>query len=275
MKRAREALAPGRGGLVARGAVAAYVGVLVLIPLVALIAHGFEPGWRAPWDAVRTPVAWAALKLTLLTAAAVAIVNAGMGTATAWVLVRYPLPGKGLLTAIVDLPFAIPTLVAGLALVYIFGPEEPFGRWLGTHGVRVLFARPAIVLALAFITLPFVVRAVEPVLRELDPAEEEAATTLGAGPLATFRRVLLPALAPAMIYGTLQSFARALAEFGSIVVVSGNIPLRTLTAPVHVFAEVEGGRSAEAAGVSVVLLALALTISLGLRLVRGRGERTA
>jgi sulfate transport system permease protein len=152
-------------------------------------------------------------------------------------------------------------------LVLLFGPQRLVGSWLVAHDVQVLYARPAIVLALLFITVPFVVRAVEPVLREIDPAEEEAALTLGARPHTTFVRVVLPALLPSIGYGTLQSFARSLAEFGSIVVVAGNIPFRTLTAPVYIFGEVESGAPDIAAAVSLVLLLIALVLSALTRLL--------
>ena len=153
-------------------------------------------------------------------------------------------------------------------LVLLFGPRQPLGIWVDNQGLQILFAWPAIVLALLFITVPFVVRAVEPVLMELDPAEEEAAHTLGAGNWMIFVRVILPALTPSIAYGTLQCFARAIAEFGSLVVVSGNIPFRTLTAPVLIFGEVESGRTTAAAAVSLVLLLLALLLSSSTRALR-------
>ncbi|MCU0935495.1 MAG: ABC transporter permease subunit, partial [Gammaproteobacteria bacterium] len=208
-----------------------------------------------------SPVAADALARTLLTAGVMALVNAVMGTATAWILVRYQFPGRGLLSGLVDLPFAIPTLVTGVMLVLLFGPQSPIGGWLNAQGLPVAFATPSIVLALLFITVPFVVRAVEPVLLEQDPAEEEAARTLGAGTFTVFRRVLLPPLLPAIISGTIRSYARALGEFGSIVVVSGNIPYQTLTAPIYVFGEIESGRPQVAAAVSVALLAVALALT--------------
>lgn len=241
------------------------MGALVVLPLVALLQHGLAGGIGGVWAALTAPVALAALWLTLWTAALMALLNAVMGTATAWVLVRYRFPGRGLLSALVDLPFAIPTLVTGIMLVVLFGPQSALGAWLGVRGVPVAFAAPSIILALLFITMPFVVRAVEPVLLEQDPAEEEAAYTLGAGALTVFRRVLLPPIAPAILSGTIRSYARALGEFGSIVVVSGNIPLQTLTAPVYLFGEIESGRADVAAAVSVVLLAVALSLTFAAR----------
>ncbi len=241
------------------------MGALVVLPLVALLHHGLAAGISGIWAALTAPVALAAIWLTLWTAALMALVNAVTGTATAWVLVRYEFPGRGLLSALVDLPFAIPTLVTGIMLVVLFGPQSGLGAWLGTRGVPIAFAAPSIILALLFITMPFVVRAVEPVLLEQDPAEEEAAYTLGAGAFTVFRRVLLPPIAPAILSGTIRSYARALGEFGSIVVVSGNIPYQTLTAPVFLFGEIESGRADVAAAVSVALLAVALGLTFAAR----------
>jgi len=253
---------------VMRGGVFFYVAVLVVLPLLALASTGLSNGLAGVWSAVTTPVARDALLLTLWTGALTAVVNAVAGTATAWVLVRFRFPGRGLLQALVDLPFAIPTLVTGVMLVLLLGPRRPMGRWFESHGIEILFAPPAIVFALLFITVPFVVRAVEPVLAEMDPAEEEAARTLGAGDAAIVRRVILPSLLPAIGVGALQSFARAIAEFGSIVVVSGNIPHKSLTGAIYIFGEVEGGRPEVAAAVSLVLLALSFGLSLGARALR-------
>ena len=251
-----------------RGGVFVYVALLVALPLIALASTGLSNGISGVWRAVSSPVAADALLLTLWTGALTAAINAVAGTATAWVLVRFRFPGRGLLQALVDLPFAVPTLVTGVMLVLLLGPTRPAGRWFAAHGVEVLFAPPAIIFALLFITVPFVVRAVEPVLAELDPAEEEAARTLGASDTAIVRRVILPALAPAIGVGALQSFARSLAEFGSIVVVSGNIPHKSLTGAIYIFGEVEGGRPDIAAAVSLVLLALSFALSLGARALR-------
>lgn len=268
------ATAPGREGLATRAAFAAYALGLVGLPLAALVVQGLRGGPAGVWRVVSSPVAAHALWLTLWTAAVMAVVNAVMGTATAWVLVRYRFPGRSLLSALIDLPFAVPTLVAGVLLAALLGPASGPGAWLAAHGVRVVFAPPAIVLVLLFVTLPFVVRAVEPVLMELDPAEEEAAWLLGASPARTFARVVLPAIAPAVASGAIRSFARALAEFGSVVVVAGNIPRRTLTAPVFLFGEVESGRPGDAAAVSVVLLALSLLLLAAARRVDRLTGRT-
>jgi sulfate transport system permease protein len=265
MSSASGTLAPSRAGVAVRVGFAAYVLALVGLPLAALVAQGLRGGLSGVWRVVSAPVAAHALWLTFWTAALMAVVNAVMGTAAAWVLVRYRFPGRAALSALIDLPFAVPTLVAGVLLTVLLGPQSDLGGWLGRHGVRVIFAPPSIVLVLLFVTLPFVVRAVEPVLLELDPAEEEAAWLLGAGPVTTFTRVVLPALAPAILSGTIRSFARALAEFGSVVVVAGNIPHRTLTAPVFIFGEVESGRPGDAAAASVVLLVASVLLLVAAR----------
>lgn len=243
---------------VLRGGVTLWLFALVGLPVGVLAWRGLEGGPAAFWAAITAPTAIDALSLSLGTAAIAALCNGVLGTALAWALVRWEFPGRRALGALVDLPLAIPTLVAGILLVALFGPAGGLGRWLIEHGLPVAFARPGIVLALLFVTLPFVVRAVEPVLHELDPAEEEAATTLGAGRIQTLLRVLLPPVLPAAAAGMVQTFARSVAEFGSLAAVSGNIPHRTLTIPVYILGEVEAGNAAGAASVSVLLLALAL-----------------
>lgn len=253
-----------------RGAFALFVALLVAIPLTALLVAGLSNGPAGVVRSVMDPMARDAIGRTLWTAATMSVINAVMGTATAWILVRYRFPGRGLLSAFVDLPFAIPTLVTGIMLVLLFGPQEPLGAWFSDHGFPIAFGSLGIVLALTFVSLPFVVRAVEPVLQELDRDEEAAAETLGASRFVIFRRVILPAIAPAIAYGSLQAFGRALGEFGSIVVVSGNIPYRTLTAPVLIFGEVEAGQPDVAAAISVVLLGLSLALFALTRWMRTR-----
>ena len=267
MRQVSSALNPERGGRIVRFAVLAYIGFLVLLPLTALGQHGLAGGVTALWQAVSAPCARNALWLTLWSAAVMALINALMGTAAAWALVRYRFPGRSFLSTLVDLPFAIPTLVTGVMLVILYGPQGLMSGWLNPTNVKIAFAPPGILLALLFVTLPFVVRAVEPVLLEQDAAEEEAAGTLGAGPFVIFLRVLLPPLLPAILSGTVRSFARALGEFGSIVVVSGNIPYRTLTAPIFIFGEIEAGSPQTAAAVSLVLLALAVALTFAGRVL--------
>ena len=226
-------------GLLIRGITLAYLGIIVALPMLALTIQAAEPGAAKFWEALTDPDAWHALKLTFATAAAMVVVNAVAGTATAWVLVRSSFPGKGLVNALIDLPFAVPTIVSGLMLVVLFGPSSTLGVILGHFGWGVIYHRPAIVLALLFVTYPFVIRGVQPILLEIDGAAE-AAATLGAGPWATLRRVTLPTLAPSVLTGCALSFSRALGEFGSMVLLAGNRPLETKTAPLYIFGEIEG-----------------------------------
>jgi sulfate transport system permease protein len=207
------------------------------------------------------PESVAALKLTLGLAAACALVNAVAGTAIAWMLVRDRFRGKGLVDAVIDLPFALPTIVAGLTLLALYGPGGPFG-------IDVAFTRIGILLALLFVTLPFVVRAVQPVLLELDEEMEQAAASLGAGPLTTFRRIVFPNLLPAILSGVALAFARAVGEFGAVVLISGNIPFRTQVSSVYIFGQLQSGNTSGAAAVSVVLLVISLAVLLGIGGVR-------
>ena len=263
-------------GLVLRGLTLAYLGVMVILPLVALVIQSAipDPGSSRSgfWSALTDPFALNALKLTFLTAGAMVVVNVVTGTATAWVLVRYQFPGKGLMNALIDMPFAVPTVVAGLMLVVLFGPESVLGSFLDGHGWGVVYKRPGVILALLFVTYPFVIRSVQPVLLELDSAEEEAAATLGASAWTTFWRVTLPTLWPSILTGAALSFSRALGEFGSVVMIAGNHPL-TKTAPLYIFSAIESDNRHGAMVVSVVLLACSLGILVLLNVLQRQGGR--
>ena len=238
--RARRSLAPG----LAVGLSTLYLSVIVLLPLAAL-------GWRAHgWDAITSPQAVAALKLTLFASLAVSLVNAVAGTAIAWTLVRDRFFGQSFVNALVDLPFALPTIVAGLTLLALYR-DVAFTRW-------------AVLLALLFVTLPFVVRTVQPVLLELDTEMEDAAASLGASRLATFRRIILPNILPAILSGVALAFARAVGEFGSVVLISGNLPFKTEVASVYVFGRIESGDPGGAAAASVVILVVSFVVLLGI-----------
>jgi sulfate/thiosulfate transport system permease protein len=239
-----------------RGLVVAYLSVMVLLPIAAVVATSLEGGIGAFWDAVTAPQAVAALKLTLIASFIVVAINAVAGTIIAWVLVRDEFPGKRIVNSLIDLPFALPTIVAGLTLLALYGDNGV----LGLSGVS--FTRVGVVMALLFVTLPFVIRAVQPVLLELDTAMEEAAASLGAKPLTVFRRIILPNLTPAIVAGVALAFARSMGEFGSLVLISGNIPFDTEVASVFIFGQVESGNAESAAAVSVVLLAIALSVLL-------------
>jgi sulfate/thiosulfate transport system permease protein len=250
-------------GLLLRGTSLFYLGLMVALPVVALFVEALRGGLVAFGEALRDPYAAHALKLTFITALVMVAINAVTGTATAWVLVRYNFPGRGLVNALIDLPFAVPTVVTGVMLVVLFGPSSVIGTILARHGWSVIYHQPGIVLALLFVTYPFVIRSVQPVLMEMDGAEEEAAATLGATAWTTFRKVTLPGLWPSIVTGSALSFSRALGEFGSVVLVAGNQPLSTKTAPLYVFGEIESGNRHGALVVSAALLASSLLILMG------------
>jgi len=202
------------------------------------------------------------------------IINTVMGILTAFVLVRYEFPGKRILNGMIDLPLAIPTLVTGVMLVILFGPQQVLGTWLkDKFDFSVMFAPPGIILALLFLTMPFVVRSVQPVLMDLDRAQEHAASTLGAGGWTIFRRIIFPPLTLPVITGALLCFARAIGEFGSIVIVAGNIPFRTQTAAVYVFGEVESENRLGASAISIVMIAIALSLLLIANYLRIRSSK--
>src|SRR5688500_14330879 len=208
-------LHPGRWGL--RATAIGYLGIGVALPIVAVLAQGYGEGLQPLRSALAAPGAVAAIKLTLVTSALCTVINAFFGTLLAYILVRYRFPGRGFLSAIVDLPFAIPTLVTGVMLVALYGPSSPVGSYLSDRGIEIVFAPLGILIALLFVTLPFVIRTVQPVLSELDPAEEEAAYSLGANRFVTFTRVVLPALKAPIAAGSLLVFSRAIGEFGAVV----------------------------------------------------------
>jgi sulfate transport system permease protein len=256
--RTRSPAAAGGVGPLALGVATAWLSVIVLLPLAAVVVESAGGGLAGFWSAVTTPQAIAALGLSLSVSLVVAAVNGVAGTLVAWVLFRDRFPGRTAVNALIDLPFALPTVVAGITLLALVGPRSPVG-------VNVVATRWAVVAALLFVTLPFVVRSVQPVLLELDREVEEAATSLGAGPMQTFRRVILPSLRPAILSGVALAFARGVGEFGSVVLLSGNIPLHTQVAPVYVFGEIERGAPASAAAVSVVLLAVSVLVLVAIR----------
>ena len=218
------------------------------------------------WEVVSSPEATSALRLSLVAALVVALVNAVLGTLIAWVLVRDDFRGKSLVNAVIDLPFALPTIVAGLTLLALYGPRSPID-------VNIAFTRTAIVLALLFVTLPFVVRTVQPVLIELDTGMEEAARSLGASELRTFTRVVLPSILPGILSGLALAFARAVGEIGSLVIISGNLPYETQVASVYVISRIESGDRPGAAAVATVLLAVSFALLLAIGAIRRLATR--
>lgn len=253
-----------------------YLVVMLVIPLVVIFRDGLRGGVDELWRQVTLPVAWHALKLTLWTAAVMTVINAIMGTMTAYVLVRYSFRGHALLNAVVDLPLAIPTLVTGVMLVALYGPQQALGGWLKAQwGWQIIFAPPGIILALLFVTFPFVVRAVEPVLAGLDRSQEDAAASLGASAATIFRRIILPPLLLPLASGALLSFARAIGEFGAIVIVAGNIPLRSQTAAVYVLGEVESENRLGASAISIVMVGIAFSLLLFVDWLQNRNKKEA
>jgi sulfate/thiosulfate transport system permease protein len=240
--------------------------LLVLIPLTAVLVQASEGGWSAYWDALRSPQTLAALRLTVGQAILVTVVNAFMGTAIAWVLVRDHFPGKQVLEVVIDIPLALPTIVAGLVLLSLYGPSSPLGvNWANTP--------VAVFLAFLFVTLPFIVRTVQPVLLEIEPEVEEAAASLGATQFTIFRRVILPSLTPAIASGAALSFCRAISEYGSLVLLSGNLPYSTEVASVRILSYIEGDKLTEAAAVASILLIVALVVIVILDVVSRRVAR--
>jgi sulfate transport system permease protein len=240
--------------------------VIVGLPLAALMWEATSDGTQNFRDAVTSPEAIAALKLTLVAALGVALLNAVLGTVTAWVLVRDEFRGKSVVNAIIDLPFALPTIVAGLTILALYGPRSPIG-------VDVTYTRTAIVLAMMFVTLPFVVRTVQPVLEELDAEVEEAARSLGAGPTRTFVRVILPSILPGILSGMALAFAKAVGEFGALVIITGNLPFKTEVSSVYIFSRIESGDTAAAAAVAVVLLGVSFAALLSIGAIRHLATR--
>jgi sulfate/thiosulfate transport system permease protein len=257
---------PRVGTALSLGTAVLYLSLIVLIPLAAVVWRSTEGGWDTFWRAVQTPDAWAALKLTVGASLIVALINVVMGTVIAWVLERDKFPGKGVVDTLIDLPFALPTIVAGLVLLALYGTNSPIG-------INIAYTRFSVGVALLFVTLPFVVRTVQPVLRELDKDMEQAAYSLGASPFTTFRRIILPNLLPAMISGIALAFARAVGEFGSLTLISGNIPFDTQVSSVYAFKQIESDNIGGAAAVSVVLLAVSLLVLFGLRVFESRLSR--
>ena len=236
-----------------------YLSVIVLIPLAAVAVKAFSGGLGTFWDSVTSPLAIKSLVITVTVSLFVAAIGAVMGTLVAWVLVRDQFPGKRFINALIDLPFALPTIVAGLTLIALYGPDSPFG-------IHLAFTRAAVVVALLFVTLPFVVRSVQPVLIALDQEVEEAAASLGASNATTFRRIVLPSLRPAVLSGAALAFARSVGEIGSLVLIVGKVQIASIV----IFADIESDAPQAAASLSVVLLLISLVILFALRRFGGR-----
>ncbi|MDQ6527231.1 sulfate ABC transporter permease subunit CysT [Nocardioides sp. LHD-245] len=248
------------------GVALVWFSVLVLLPLAAVVGAAADGGFDRFWSTLADAQTFAALRLTVVEALLVTAVNAVIGTIVAWVLVRDQFPGKRILDVVIDIPFALPTIVAGLVLLSLWGPESPMG-------INIVNTRQGIFLALLFVTLPFVVRTVQPVLIELDADVEEAAASLGASRVTTFRRIILPSLVPAIAAGSSLGFARAISEFGSLVLISGNTPYETEVASLKILKFLEGDNQAGAAAVAVLLLVVAIVTIVILDLISRRVAR--
>ena len=269
----RRSVLPGFGP--ALGFTLTYLGLIVLIPVATLFIRSSGLGWHAFWHTVTAPRVVASYRLSFGAALVAALVNSVFGLLAAWVLTRYRFPGRRLMDALVDLPFALPTAVAGIALTTLYAPSGWVGSRLAPLGIEVAYAPLGVVLALTFIGLPFVVRTVQPVLQDLEVELEEAAASLGASRWQTVRRVLLPALAPAILTGFALSFARAIGEYGSVVFISGNMPFRTEVAPLLIMTKLEQFDYAGGAAIAVVMLVSSFALLLGINLLQWAGRRRA
>lgn len=250
-----------------------YLTLIVLIPLSATFLKTFTMTWDAFWTSVTAPRVVASLQLSFGASLVAAIVNTAFGLVVAWVLVRYRFPGKRLIDALVDLPFALPTAVAGIALTALFAGNGWIGRYLEPLGIKVAFTPLGVVVALTFIGLPFVVRTVQPVLEDVEQELEEAAASLGANRLQTFHRVILPAILPALLTGFALSFARATGEYGSVVFISGNMPMVSEIAPLMIYSKLEQYDYAGATAVAVVMLVISFALLLLINLLQAWTRR--
>jgi len=237
-----------------------YLIVLLILPIASIYVKGFSLGWDAFWKEVTGPLAWKSILLTVKLSIISTLIEAVVGSIIAYVLVRYTFRGKSILNSMVDLPFSLPTSVAGLMFLTLLGPKSPLGIWLDHLGITLLYNQTAIVIGLVFVTFPFVIRTVQPLLEQLDAAEEQASYTLGAGKWYTFRKVVFPAIFPGIIAGSMLAFSRSLAEFGAISLISGNLPGKTMVASVYIYGETQNYNPEGAAAISVILLTLSLLI---------------
>ena len=250
-----------------------YVALIILIPVIALILKGAEIGPAQFWSIVTAPRTLSALRVTVTAAAVATLFNAFYGLLMAWVLTRYDFPGKRILDALMDVPFALPTAVAGISLTALYSANGWFGGPLQGAGIEVVYTLGGVMLAMAFTSTPFVVRAIQPVLEDLDPALEQAAMTLGARPFAIFRRVVLPAILPAWLAGSTVAFARSLGEFGAVVFIAGNLPFKTEIAALLAYIRLEEYDYQGAAAIALVLLAFALVLLVISNLLQFRAAR--
>lgn len=258
--RKRRSVIPGFG--LTLGYTMLYLSLIVLIPLSALFLKTASAPWEHIWETISSPRVLASFRLSLGASLAAAIINAVFGLGVAWMLVRYSFPGKRAIDAVVDLPFALPTAVSGIALTTIYAPTGWIGQWLEPLRIKAAFSPLGVTIALTFIGLPFVVRTLQPALEDLDPEVEEAAASLGAGRWATFRHVIMPAIRPALLTGFALAFARALGEYGSVVFIAGNMPMRTEIVPLLILVKLEQYDYTGATAIAAVMLILSFFLLL-------------
>ena len=266
MSRRRRHALPGFG--LTLGLCLGYLGLIVLLPLAALALKAASLGPVEFWNAVTTPRALASYRVTFGCAALAGVINLFFGPLIAWVLVRYRFPGRRLVDALVDLPFALPTAVAGITLTALYASTGPLGKWFEAHGWKIAYTPSGITVALVFVSLPFLVRSVQPVLEQLEPDIEEAAATLGAGRLTTLRRVVLPTLWPAILSGFALAFARALGEYGSVIFIAGNMQMVSEIAPLLITAKLDQYDYAGATAIALVLLAGSFAVLFAINLLQ-------
>lgn len=253
-----------------RSTIMLYFFLLIVLPIAGIYTQSFSLGWLTFWESVSDPLALKSVLLTVKLAVIATLINMLLGTMIGWVLIRYRFPGRRLLNSLVDLPFALPTAVGGLMILLLLGPNSLVGGLADKLGFQIVFHEPAIIVAMLFVTFPFVIRAIQPLLEEMDKSEEEAAYTLGASRTKTFFSVILPTILPGISSGAMLAFSRALAEFGAVVLVAGNIPGKTLIASVYIFGEIESSNPQGAAAVSVLLLTLSFLILWTVNLIQSR-----
>ncbi len=269
--RRRHSVLPGFG--LSLGYTVVYLGLIVLIPLSAAFINTAGMSWESFWSTVTAPRVLAAYRLSFGASLIAALINAIFGLLVAWVLVRYTFPGRRVVDALVDLPFALPTAVAGIALATLYAPNGWIGQWAAALGWKIAFTPLGVVVALTFIGLPFVVRTVQPVLEDLDTEVEEAAASLGATRLQTFTRVIMPALWPALLTGFALAFARAVGEYGSVIFIAGNIPMVSEITPLLIITKLEQYDYAGATAIAVVMLLIAFVMLLAINLLQAWGQR--
>jgi sulfate transport system permease protein len=271
MEQSRSELKP--GDLAIRVAALSYLGVMVALPIASLAAMAVSKGIGNFWTYVSRPEAVAAMVLTLEMSLMATAITVVAGFAIAWTLKRKEFVGKKILEALIELPMALPAIVAGLILISLYGPQGLIGTFLGHHGIEVVFAKPGILLALLFVTLPLMVRSVQPVMDELDPEAEQASYTLGASRLRTFVKVTLPVMWPSIAAGASLTIARALGEFGSLVLIAGNIPFKTEIAPTYVYGRIESGEPEAASAIAIVLLIASVILLLAIEYMQSRSRK--